>query len=132
MTSQSVEGGPIPKASLRAAEAGASYSLHLSPEAKAIVERQEEAFRKKFGREMGPEDPVFFDPEADTPQPFSTKAIRDMEAMMAEQGFDEEWFLRNQARLEDEGLLSRAGRKHGRNDPCWCGSGKKFKRCHGA
>jgi preprotein translocase subunit SecA len=23
------------------------------------------------------------------------------------------------------------GRKLGRNDPCWCGSGKKFKRCHG-
>jgi preprotein translocase subunit SecA len=22
--------------------------------------------------------------------------------------------------------------KVGRNDPCWCGSGKKFKRCHGA
>jgi preprotein translocase subunit SecA len=20
----------------------------------------------------------------------------------------------------------------GRNDPCWCGSGKKVKRCHGA
>ena len=20
----------------------------------------------------------------------------------------------------------------GRNDPCWCGSGEKFKRCHGA
>jgi preprotein translocase subunit SecA len=19
----------------------------------------------------------------------------------------------------------------GRNDPCWCGSGKKYKRCHG-
>ena len=19
----------------------------------------------------------------------------------------------------------------GRNDPCWCGSGKKFKACHG-
>ena len=26
----------------------------------------------------------------------------------------------------------RAERKIGRNDPCWCGSGKKFKRCHGA
>jgi preprotein translocase subunit SecA len=26
----------------------------------------------------------------------------------------------------------RAGSKLGRNDPCWCGSGKKFKRCHGA
>jgi len=24
------------------------------------------------------------------------------------------------------------GRKVGRNDPCWCGSGLKFKRCHGA
>jgi len=23
-------------------------------------------------------------------------------------------------------------REVGRNDPCWCGSGKKFKRCHGA
>jgi preprotein translocase subunit SecA len=23
------------------------------------------------------------------------------------------------------------GPKVGRNDPCWCGSGKKFKRCHG-
>jgi uncharacterized protein len=22
--------------------------------------------------------------------------------------------------------------KPGRNDPCWCGSGKKFKKCHGA
>jgi hypothetical protein len=22
--------------------------------------------------------------------------------------------------------------KVGRNDPCWCGSGKKFKFCHGA
>jgi preprotein translocase subunit SecA len=21
--------------------------------------------------------------------------------------------------------------KVGRNDPCWCGSGKKFKKCHG-
>ena len=27
---------------------------------------------------------------------------------------------------------ARTGPKLGRNDPCWCGSGKKFKRCHGA
>jgi preprotein translocase subunit SecA len=26
----------------------------------------------------------------------------------------------------------RAGPKIGRNDPCYCGSGKKYKRCHGA
>jgi preprotein translocase subunit SecA len=24
-----------------------------------------------------------------------------------------------------------AGAKIGRNDPCWCGSGRKYKRCHG-
>ncbi len=30
-----------------------------------------------------------------------------------------------QRRLDDTQQL-------GRNDPCWCGSGKKFKRCHGA
>jgi len=25
----------------------------------------------------------------------------------------------------------RSGRKMGRNEPCWCGSGRKFKHCHG-
>jgi uncharacterized protein YecA (UPF0149 family) len=25
----------------------------------------------------------------------------------------------------------RTGPKHGRNDPCPCNSGRKFKRCHG-
>ena len=25
---------------------------------------------------------------------------------------------------------ARARRKIGRNDPCWCGSGKKYKQCH--
>jgi preprotein translocase subunit SecA len=26
---------------------------------------------------------------------------------------------------------ARSGPKIGRNDPCYCGSGKKFKKCHG-
>jgi hypothetical protein len=30
--------------------------------------KQVEAFRQKFGREMRPEDPLFFDPKSDTPQ----------------------------------------------------------------
>jgi hypothetical protein len=25
---------------------------------------------------------------------------------------------------------SDAGVKPGRNEPCWCGSGKKYKKCH--
>jgi len=28
--------------------------------------------------------------------------------------------------------FTRSGQKVGRNDPCPCGSGKKFKHCHGA
>ena len=34
-----------------------------------------------------------------------------------------------------QGPQSQAVNEHkdvGRNDPCWCGSGKKFKKCHGA
>jgi preprotein translocase subunit SecA len=29
-------------------------------------------------------------------------------------------------------VVKSANETIGRNDPCWCGSGKKFKRCHGA
>jgi preprotein translocase subunit SecA len=29
-------------------------------------------------------------------------------------------------------VVNEAHENIGRNDPCWCGSGKKFKRCHGA
>jgi hypothetical protein len=25
-----------------------------------------------------------------------------------------------------------SGQRIGRNDPCWCGSGQKYKKCHGA
>jgi preprotein translocase subunit SecA len=28
--------------------------------------------------------------------------------------------------------VRREGKKVGRNDPCPCGSGKKYKKCHGA
>jgi preprotein translocase subunit SecA len=32
----------------------------------------------------------------------------------------------------DQPAASGVPRKVGRNDPCWCGSGRKFKLCHGA
>ena len=31
-----------------------------------------------------------------------------------------------------ETVVKAEAEKIGRNDPCWCGSGKKFKKCHGA
>jgi uncharacterized protein YecA (UPF0149 family) len=34
--------------------------------------------------------------------------------------------------LQGEALEEKVQRKVGRNEPCPCGSGKKFKHCHGA
>jgi hypothetical protein len=43
------------------------------------MERQAELFREKFGRDPGPEDPIFFDPDADEPRPFDLDiATREM------------------------------------------------------
>jgi hypothetical protein len=44
-------------------------SIPLTPEAQAAVDHQLEAFRKKFSRDPKPEDPIFFDPDADEPTP---------------------------------------------------------------
>ncbi len=33
---------------------------------------------------------------------------------------------------EQETVVKSEREKIGRNDPCWCGSGKKYKKCHGA
>jgi len=37
------------------------------PESLVVYREQLAAFWRRFGREMGPDDPFFFDPEADTP-----------------------------------------------------------------
>jgi len=42
---------------------------------------------------------------------------------------------RQPARVGGDDVIKQVKRdepKIGRNDPCWCGSGKKFKKCHGA
>lgn len=46
------------------------------PEA-AIMRMQHEAFKAKFGREPGPKDPIFFDPDADEPRPMSEEKMAD-------------------------------------------------------
>ncbi len=40
----------------------------MSPEVQRAMEGRFQRFREKFGRDPGPDDPVFFDPNADTPQ----------------------------------------------------------------
>jgi preprotein translocase subunit SecA len=50
-------------------------------------------------------------------------------------GVDEEAAEAQAMAMMGQGVLSPArvasGPKVGRNDPCPCGSGKKFKQCHG-
>jgi hypothetical protein len=41
--------------------------LKLSPDAMDMLQRQRERFREKFGRDPGPRDPIFFDPDASEP-----------------------------------------------------------------
>jgi hypothetical protein len=40
-------------------------AVPMPPEVHDMLLRQREAFRKKFGRDPGPSDPFFFDPNAD-------------------------------------------------------------------
>lgn len=41
-----------------------------------------------------------------------------------------EYWLRQQLQLRTPKVIKRTHRKIGRNEPCRCGSGKKYKRCH--
>jgi hypothetical protein len=42
------------------------------------------------------------------------------------------WLVGMRSTLVGKPKTVRAEPRPGRNDPCTCGSGKKFKRCHGA
>ncbi len=55
-----------------------SRYIPLSPEALEAIERQLEAFRRKFGRDPNDNDPIFFDPDADDPVPLSDERYEHM------------------------------------------------------
>ena len=47
----------------------------MTPEMRYLLLQQREAFKAKFGRYPGPNDPVFFDPDAAEPMPTSAVKI---------------------------------------------------------
>lgn len=47
----------------------------ISPEMESLFEEQAEAFRKKFGRDPGPGDPILFDPDSDTPKKLDAEGL---------------------------------------------------------
>ena len=60
-------------------------TVRLDPRQIELLERQRERFRAKFGRDPGPDDPVFFDPKADTPQALDPNALVEIVAAAMEQ-----------------------------------------------
>ena len=57
---------------------GKPKAVPLNAEAQRAIQEQLRKFREKFGRDAGPEDPIFFDPDADTPQPISKAGLDEM------------------------------------------------------
>ena len=54
---------------------GKRKEIPMSEELAQAMNQQLQMFRQKFGRDPGPEDPIFFDPDADTPVPMPVEKI---------------------------------------------------------
>jgi hypothetical protein len=70
-----------------------STTVTMFPELQQLLREQRRAFAGKFGREPGPDDPLFFDPDADTPQFItertSDRLIEQLVEAMRKAGVDE-------------------------------------------
>jgi len=45
--------------------------IKISKEHEAMIRQRLGSFKEKFGREAGPDDPLFFDPDDDVPTPLT-------------------------------------------------------------
>ena len=69
-------------------------SVPMTQRVREALLEQRKAFSEKFGRELGPDDPVFFDPAKDTPTPIDPgrmeaeleKALREGDAAIEQVG----------------------------------------------
>jgi hypothetical protein len=113
--------------------------IDLNEGAVEALEHQRAAFIEKFGREPGPDDPIFFDPDEDEPTPLTeerqAEIFAEMQGAVDAAGLDIDVVEAFDALGESKRAIQEehgTSRKIGRNDPCPCGSGLKYKRCHGA
>jgi hypothetical protein len=82
-----------------------SKVLRIGPDHAAALEAQARQFEEKFGRPPGPDDPVFFDPDADEPQPVSLTGMEtETVAMLEAAGVSPAWIYAYQ---HTDGLLPR-------------------------
>lgn len=61
-----------------------SKIVRIDPEARDALESQCRRFEDKFGRPPGPGDPIFFDPDADEPQPLPATGMETATVAMLE------------------------------------------------
>jgi len=82
---------PVPVPVRRAQLSGDEKKrIKLDAETVDALEEQMRLFREKFGRDPGPEDPVFFDPDADVPTPLDVDKVETEIILAARKaGFDE-------------------------------------------
>jgi hypothetical protein len=61
----------------------------MTPRVYEALLKQRKAFVEKFGREPGPDDPVFFDPDKDLPTPIDPDRFdADLEKAIRDSGID--------------------------------------------
>ena len=77
--------------------------IKMNKELHEAVIRQLESFKEKFGREAGPDDPLFFDPDYDIPTPLTeAKVEKELVEAARKAGLDVNRVLRGLG-FEDEG-----------------------------
>ena len=69
--------------------------------------------------------------ESNALQAFANKQTANLQFTGAQKEMHRQAGERNTVDLVTEKIKNESGEKVGRNDPCPCGSGKKFKQCHG-
>ena len=63
--------------------------IPMTPRVHEALLEQRKAFIDKFGREPGPDDPVFFDPDKDVPTPIDPARLdADLEKAIRDAGID--------------------------------------------
>lgn len=106
-------------------------TVTLDAETSAAFQEQFRAFEAKFGRPPGPDDPVFFDPDADTPQPISEERItNDTVRVMREVGLPEDLIYA----FRQTGILPTGSNLHlfsKRDLRAWMDARRAYQRSHG-
>jgi hypothetical protein len=59
-------------------------SHHMPPEIEETLAELFCRFREKFGRDPGPNDPIFFDPHSDEPLPLGRESLNEMWERLAD------------------------------------------------